>query len=155
MHGGNSSFENEEQGYEVCEVESIQAMEALISAEADSMSALGFRMSQADKSMWADIELYKNKGSLDKRRYRMSRAVVQACIHHPSEGWSWTKELVDTLHGWESQNIEIIGARTRKNKGICDGALSGVSDSHGKAQVCEALEVRRWSIFFCCAFGGL
>ena len=45
-------------------------------------------------------------------------SVVQACMLHSGEGWTWTKELIDTFPGWESQNLEILGARNWKSKGI-------------------------------------
>ena len=44
------------------EVETLKAMGALLSKEADSMSAVKFRMNKADKASWIDMKLYKNKG---------------------------------------------------------------------------------------------
>ena len=51
-------------------------------------------------------------------------SMVQACVLHSSEGWSWTKELVDTLREWERRNLEVVEAR---NCGDRDqfGALAG------------------------------
>ena len=37
-----------------------------------------------------------------RKRYRQ---VVQPCLLHSCEGWSWNKEMVDTLHRWESRNL--------------------------------------------------
>ena len=44
------------------EVNSVKTMGALITKEADSMSAMKFRMIKADKAMWMDMKFYKNKG---------------------------------------------------------------------------------------------
>ena len=43
------------------EVNSVKTMGALITKEADSMSAMKFRMIKADKAMWMDVKFYKNK----------------------------------------------------------------------------------------------
>ena len=81
MDGGNINFEYEGQGYEVREIESMKAMMALTTAEADSMSALMFRMSQADKAVWADNEVFAKKTTkvfwINKRgRFRLNGAGV-------------------------------------------------------------------------------
>ena len=39
-------------------METLKAMGALISKEADSMSALTFRMNKADKAQWVDMKFY-------------------------------------------------------------------------------------------------
>ena len=64
MAGGNINFEHEGHGCDDCEVESMNAMGALITAEADSMSALRFRMRQTERAMWADKRFYKSKDVL-------------------------------------------------------------------------------------------
>ena len=74
-------------------------MGALVTSEADSMSPLRFGMRQADKAMWADMGFCKDKGISEKKKYRRYRTVVQACVHHSSEGSIRTKELIDTVHG--------------------------------------------------------
>ena len=43
-----------------------------------------------------------------KERYR---EVVQSCILHSCESWSWNKEMVDALHGWESRNLDLMSSR--------------------------------------------
>ena len=45
--------------YVIREVTSLQAMGALISKEADSVSALKFRMNKVDKALWMDMKFYK------------------------------------------------------------------------------------------------
>ena len=50
-----------EEKYVIKEVATLQAMGALISKEADSMSALKFRMNKADKALWMDMKLHRNK----------------------------------------------------------------------------------------------
>ena len=46
-----------------------------------------------------DIKFYKNKGIADGRKHKRYREVVQPCIVDSCEGWSWNKEMVDSLHG--------------------------------------------------------
>ena len=33
-------------------------------------------------------------------------------------GWSWTKEMIDTIHGWERRNFEVIGARNWETRDL-------------------------------------
>ena len=49
-------------------METLKAMGALILKEADSMSALTFRMNKADKAQWMDMKFYKNKGIAGGRK---------------------------------------------------------------------------------------
>ena len=42
--------------YTIKEVEALQVMGALITQEADSMSAMSFRMRKADKALWMDMK---------------------------------------------------------------------------------------------------
>ena len=71
-------------------------MGALISKEADSRSAKKFRMNKADKASWMDKKFYKNRGIAEGRKHNRYREVVQSCILHSCESWSWNKEMVDT-----------------------------------------------------------
>ena len=96
---GDIHLENRDKNYDIKEVTSLQAMGALISKEADSMTALKFRMNKADKAMWMDMEFYTNKGIAEGKKHRKYREVVQSCILHSCESWSWNKEMVDTLRG--------------------------------------------------------
>ena len=32
--------------------------------------------------------------------------------------WSWTKEFIDSLHGCGSRNLEIVGARSCRSRGM-------------------------------------
>ena len=93
-------------------------MGALISKEADMMSALKFRMNKADKALWTDMKFYKNKGIAEERKHKRYREVVQSCILHSCESWSWNKEMVDTLHGWESRNLDLMSSRRWAQKGL-------------------------------------
>ena len=62
------------------EMESLTAMRALITKEADSKGAMKFRMNKADKAL------------------------------HSCDRWSWNKGMVDTLHGWESKNLDLMSS---------------------------------------------
>ena len=50
-----------EKVFKIKEVGALQALEALITKEADSMSAMKFRMRKADMALWMDMKFYKNK----------------------------------------------------------------------------------------------
>ena len=113
-----SHLENGGKKYVIKEVTSLQAMGALISKEADSMSALKFRMNKADKALWMDMKFYKNNGIAEGRKHKWYREVVQSCIIHSCESWSWNKEMVDTLHGWESRNVDLMSSRRWAQKGL-------------------------------------
>ena len=45
--------------YVIRDVDALRAMGALISKEADSMSAMRFRMNKADEALWMDMNFYK------------------------------------------------------------------------------------------------
>ena len=51
------------------------------------------------------MELLKGRSS------KSNREVVQPWILHSCEGWSWNKEMVDSLHGWESRNLDRNGSK--------------------------------------------
>ena len=99
-------------------MDSLRTMEALITREADSMSAMKFRMNKADKAMWMDMKVYKNKGIAEGRKHRRYREVVQSCLLHSSESWSWNKEMIDALHGWESMNLDLMSSRRWAQMGM-------------------------------------
>ena len=115
---GDIHLENGGKKYVIKEVTTLQAMGARISKEADSMSALKFRMNKADKALWMDMEFYKNNGIAEGRKHKRYREVVQSCILHSFESWSWNKELVDTLHGWESRNLDLMRSRRWAQSGL-------------------------------------
>ena len=106
-------------------------MDALITSEADSMSALRFRMCKADEALWFDMTC---QGISEGRKHGRYRAVVQACILHSCESWSWTKELADTIDGWESRNLEIP---LRDQKEDQFGTHSSKPDSDGEQEICK------------------
>ena len=58
---GDLHIEDGGKKHVIKEVETLQAMGALISKEADSTSAFKFRMNTADKALWTDMKFYKNK----------------------------------------------------------------------------------------------
>ena len=70
----------------------MKAMGALVTAEAESMSAMRYGMSQADKAMWRDMTFYRNKGISEERVHMRYCSVV-----HSSDGWSRTNEMIDTI----------------------------------------------------------
>ena len=61
----------------------MKALGALLSKEADSMSALKFRMNKADEALWMDMKFYKNKRVADGRTHKRFKGVMQSCFLHP------------------------------------------------------------------------
>ena len=53
---GEPHIEDGGKQYVIKEVETLKAIGALISKEADSMSALKFRMYKANKAVWMDMK---------------------------------------------------------------------------------------------------
>ena len=113
-----STSKNSDKNYVISEVSSLQAVGALISKEADSMSALMFRMSKADKALCIDMKCFKHEGISGGRKHKRYREVVQSCILHSCESWSWNMEMVDTLHGWETRNLDLMSSRRWAQKGL-------------------------------------
>ena len=54
-------------------VETLKAMGALISHEADLVSALKFRMNKADKALWMDMKFYKKRNCRRKETQKVQR----------------------------------------------------------------------------------
>ena len=52
---GDLAVECEEKVYKILEVGTLQGMGALITKEADSMSAMKFRMKKAERALWMDM----------------------------------------------------------------------------------------------------
>ena len=67
-------------------------MGALITKEANSMSAMKFWMSKADKALWMDMKIYKRKRVAEGRKHTNYREVVQACILHSCESLAGTRK---------------------------------------------------------------
>ena len=59
---GDLHIEDGGKKYVIKEVETLGAIGALISKEADFMSAMQFRMNKADKALWMDTQCYTEKG---------------------------------------------------------------------------------------------
>ena len=72
-------------------VNQMKCMGALITSEADPLSAMRHKMCQADRVMRMDMAFYQNKGIFEKRKHTRHAVVVQSCLLHSSESWSWTK----------------------------------------------------------------
>ena len=89
----------------------MRTMGAFVTKEADSMSAMRFWMNKADKALWMDMKLCKNKGIAEGRKHKRYKEVVQSCILHSCESWSWDKEMIDALHGWEGRNLDLMSSR--------------------------------------------
>ena len=85
--------------------------EAMITKDADAMSGMRFRMMKADRAFLDGLKKYKNKGIAEGRKHKRYREVVQPCVLHSCEGWSWNKEMVDSLHGRESRNLDLMRSR--------------------------------------------
>ena len=54
----------------------------------------------------------------EELRRRGYREVVQPCFLHSCEGWSWNKEMLDALHGWESRNLDLMSSRKWIKRGL-------------------------------------
>ena len=104
---GDIHLEDGSKKYVIKEVAALQAMGALISKEADSMSTLKFRMNKADSALWLDMKFYENNGIAEGRKHKRYREVAQSCILHSCESWSWNKEVEDTLHAGESRKLDL------------------------------------------------
>ena len=99
-------------------VEAFRAMGAMITQEVDSMSAVRLRMRKADKALWMDMKFYQNNGIPEGRKRKRYRDVVQSCLLHSCESWSWNKEMVDALHGWESRKLDVMSTRKLVKRGL-------------------------------------
>ena len=104
---GDIHLENRDNKYVIKEVTTLQAMGALISKEADSMSALKFRLNKADKALWMDIQFYKNKGIPEGRKHKRYReGSNRAFFTHVKAGlgtrkW-WTLCMAGRAGTWTS-----------------------------------------------------
>ena len=64
------------------------------------------------------MKFYKSKRVAEGKKHKTYRVVVQSCTLHSCESWSWNKEIVDTLHGWESRNLDLMSSRRWARKGL-------------------------------------
>ena len=108
-------------------------MGALITANVHSLSAQRFRNSQADKTLWVDMRILLEQRCFGKEE----EWKVSGCGAGVYSSF-WRGMELDEVHGWDSWNIEIIGARNWGNKVISLELLSGNSDSDSKEEICEA-----------------
>ena len=114
---GDVLFEHGDRQCKV-KVKALQAMGGMITQEADSMSAMQFRTKRVDKALCMDTRFYKNKGIANMWKHKRCREVVQTCLLHSSESLSWKKEMVDTLHGWESRFLDLMSMRKWVKRGL-------------------------------------
>ena len=133
---GDLHIEDGGKKHVIKEVETLQAMGALISKEADSTSALKFRMNTADKALWMDIQFYKNKGLAEGRKHKRYREVVQSCILHSCErleleqgNGGYSARLGEQECG--SHEFEKMGSN-----GAEFGMVPGQSDEESKSKIC-------------------
>ena len=94
-------------------------MWAMITKEADSLGAMRFRMRKADGALWLDMENCLQKlWNCTRKKHKKFREVVQPCILHSCEGWSWNKQVVDALRGWESRDLDLTSSRKWIKRGL-------------------------------------
>ena len=96
------------------EVEALQAMGALITREADSMSAVKFRMRKVDKALWMEMKFYENNGFAEGTKHKRYRDVVQSCFLNRNldlmSSWQWSEKSLSLE--WFRAN-QIRKARNR------------------------------------------
>ena len=68
-------------------------------------------MKKQGKAMWMDMIFYKNRRIAEEREHKRYRGIVQSCLLHSCESWSWNKEMVDALHGWARRNLDLMSSR--------------------------------------------
>ena len=68
-------------------------------------------MNKADKALWIDMKFLQEQRIAAGRKHKRCREVVQSSTLHSCESWSWNKEIVDALHGWESRNLDLMSSR--------------------------------------------
>ena len=106
--------------HDIKHVPGLKAMESVIT------SSMKFRMCAADRAFRSAPRFHNNRGLPDR-----DRQVVHACLLHTGD--TWTKDLVDALHGWESRCVEMIGTRRWCGQWRCPTRGSSCeSDSGGQ-----------------------
>ena len=106
--------------YVIKEVDSLRTVGALITKEADSMSAMRFRINTADKAMWKGYQILQEQGDCGGKQTRYIQE--SGAVVHSS---SWNKEMVDALHEWASKNLDLVRSRRWAQK---PGMVQGHSD---------------------------
>ena len=133
---GDLHIEDGGKKYTMRKVETLKAMRALITKEADSMSAMKFRMNKADKALWMDMKFYKNKGIAEGRNTKRYREVVQSCILHSCE----KLELEQRNGGYSAwlgeQGLGSHEFEKMRSNGAEFGMVPGQSDQESKAKIC-------------------
>ena len=124
-------------------VDALQAMGALITKEAGSMSPMKCRMSKADKAPWVDMKFFRKKETAEGRRHKRFREVVQMYVLQLCEGWRGNKEMVDALHGWASMNLDIMSSRSVAERGMVQGKPNQKSET----KICRQRWRARWNIW--------
>ena len=75
------------------------------------MSAMRLRMNKACAPLRADVPFLIKAQGHSRKTHGSYRQVVQACLLHTVETWSWTKGQADTLRGFEGRFPESVEAR--------------------------------------------
>ena len=135
------------------EVDALNGMGALNTKEAVSMGAMKNRLNKVDKANWTDMKFYKNNAIAGRRKHKRFREVVQSCILHSSESWSWSKEMVHALHGWESWNLDHIEVKKMGTKGDELGIVQNHPDRESKTKDLLKEEERTLNIWCWSEFG--
>ena len=79
---GDVLFDYGGRRYKVKDVKALQAMGAMITQDADSMSAMRLRMRKADEALWRDLTFYKKQRNC---RWEEAQKVQRSCaIVHSS-----------------------------------------------------------------------
>ena len=112
-------------------------MEAMITKEADSMSAMRFRIMQPNRAFWIEIKFNKSKGFAEGRKHKIHREVVKLCILHSCEGLSWNKEMVARLGKQRPGSYEFKEVDQKRPE---LGVVSCEPNQNGKKKICR----KRW-----------
>ena len=77
-------------------------------------------MRKADKALWMDIEILQKKQRNCRREeaQKVERSGGRLAFFTHVVAWSWNKEMVDALHGWESSHWDIMSSRKRVRRGL-------------------------------------
>ena len=92
-------------------------------------------MNKATTAMRTEMYFYKNPGLLERKKHERYKQVVQACLLHMSETWSWTKELVDTPDGFESRSLAMMGRRKWKSDNVPSGHSPSDTDQTSTSEI--------------------
>ena len=81
--------------------------------------------------------IQKNQGTAEGRKHKRYRELVPSCILHSCDSWSWNKEMVNTLHGWESRKLDLLSFEEMGSNGTGFGMVLDQSDQTSKEENCR------------------